>query len=161
MCVCVCVCVCVCSVAQSCPILCNPVVCWAPLSMGFSSQEHWSRLPFLTSRDLPELGIEAMSPAPAGRLFNTAAPGKPTVMYICQFWSLSSSRLSFPSRDPHNSSLCLWEEWIMKMWHIYTMGKIKNEIVPCRDMDGLRNCHTEWNVRKKNKHLILTYISGI
>ena len=153
MCVCVCVCVCVCSVAQSCPTLCNPVVCWALLSMGFSSQEYWSRLPFLTSRNLPEPRIEAVSPAWACRFFNTAAPGKPMVMYICQFWSRSSSPLSFPSRYPHNSSLCLWEEWIVKMWHIYTIGKIKNEIVPCRDMDGPRDCHTEWNVKGKTNIL--------
>ena len=36
-------------VAQSCPTLCNPmdyIACQAPLSMGFSKQEHWSELPF-------------------------------------------------------------------------------------------------------------------
>ena len=47
------------------------------------------------------------------------------------------------------------EEWIKKMWYIYTMeyySAIKrNEIVPfkmadsaiCRNMDGPRDCHTE------------------
>ena len=33
-------------VAQSCLILCDPMDCRAPLSMGFSRQEYWSRLPF-------------------------------------------------------------------------------------------------------------------
>ena len=35
----------------------------APLSMGFSRQEHWSRLPFLPPGDLPDPGIEPVSPA--------------------------------------------------------------------------------------------------
>ena len=35
----------------------------APLSMGFSRQEYWSRLPFPSSEDLPDPGIEPGSPA--------------------------------------------------------------------------------------------------
>ena len=31
---------------QSCPILCDPIAYHAPLSLGFSRQEHWSGLPF-------------------------------------------------------------------------------------------------------------------
>ena len=44
----VCVCVCVCASPQSCPTLCNPMDCnhWASLSLGFSREEYWSRLPF-------------------------------------------------------------------------------------------------------------------
>ena len=41
----------------------------APLSMGFSRQEHWSGLPFLPPRDLPDPGIKppfSASPALAG-----------------------------------------------------------------------------------------------
>ena len=34
------------------------VACQAPLSMGFSRQEYWSRLPFSSSGDLPNRGIE-------------------------------------------------------------------------------------------------------
>ena len=33
----------------------------APLSMGFSRQEHWSGLPFPPLRDLPDPGIEPIS----------------------------------------------------------------------------------------------------
>ena len=35
----------------------------APLSMGFSRQEHWSGLPFPPPGDLPDPGIEPRSPA--------------------------------------------------------------------------------------------------
>ena len=31
---------------QSCPTLCDPIPGMAPLSLGFSRQEHWSGLPF-------------------------------------------------------------------------------------------------------------------
>ena len=33
-----------------------------PLSMGFSRQEYWSGLPFLSPEDLPDPGIEPRSP---------------------------------------------------------------------------------------------------
>ena len=52
----------------------------APLSMEFSRQEYWSGLPFLTSEDLSDPGIEPVSPAfsaMAGRFFTTEIPGKP------------------------------------------------------------------------------------
>ena len=35
----------------------------APLSMGFSRQEYWSGLPLPSPGDLPDLGIEPVSPA--------------------------------------------------------------------------------------------------
>ena len=52
----------------------------APLSLGFSRQEYYSGLPFLTPRDLPDLGIEPESldrPALAGGFFANKPPGKP------------------------------------------------------------------------------------
>ena len=49
----------------------------APRSMGFSRQEYWSGLPLPIPRDLPNTGIEPMSPALAGGFFTTVPPGKP------------------------------------------------------------------------------------
>ena len=40
-----------------------PVICQAPLSMEFSRQEYWSRLPFPSPGDLPDPEIEPRSPA--------------------------------------------------------------------------------------------------
>ena len=48
----------------------------APLSMGFSRHEYWSRLPFPSPGDIPDPGIEPaslISPALAGRFFTTSA----------------------------------------------------------------------------------------
>ena len=51
----------------------------APPSMGFSRQEYCSALPFPSPGDLPNPGIEPVSPAsiPAGRFFTAEPPGKP------------------------------------------------------------------------------------
>ena len=48
----------------------------APLSMGFSRQKYWSRLPFPTPGNLPDPGIEPeslTSPGLAGRFFSPKA----------------------------------------------------------------------------------------
>ena len=45
------------------------VACQAHLSMGFSSQEYWSWLPFPSPGDLPDLGIEPHVSCIVGRLF--------------------------------------------------------------------------------------------
>ena len=49
----------------------------APLPMGFLRQEYWRRLPFPSTGDLPDPGMEAASPTQAGRFFTTEPPGKP------------------------------------------------------------------------------------
>ena len=52
-----------------------------PLSMGFSRQEYWSGLPCCPPGDLPDLGMEPVSPAsPAleGRFFTAEPPVKPS-----------------------------------------------------------------------------------
>ena len=49
----------------------------APLSVGFSRQEHWRGSPRPPPGDLPYSGIERSSPALAGRFFTTESPGKP------------------------------------------------------------------------------------
>ena len=58
-------------VAKSCSTLCNPIdrTRQAPLSMRFSRQEHWSRLPLLSQGHIPDPGIKPESPALAGGFF--------------------------------------------------------------------------------------------
>ena len=48
------------------------VACQGPLSMRFSKQEYWSRLPFTSPGGLPDPGIKPMSPT--GRFFTTEPP---------------------------------------------------------------------------------------
>ena len=73
---------CVCSVAQSCPILCDPMDCSLPGSFVhgiFSRQEYWSGLPSCTLRVLPDPGFELAYlafPTLAGGFLTTVPPGK-------------------------------------------------------------------------------------
>ena len=46
----------------------------APPSVGFSRQECWSGLPFTSPEDLPDPGIELLSPALAGGYFSAGPP---------------------------------------------------------------------------------------
>ena len=102
-CVCVCVCVCVvcmrqllskpyghvCAQSLSCVWLFltpRSEACHAPLSMEFPRQEYWSGLPLPSPGDLPDPGIEPVSPvsaALAGGFFTTGSPGKPYGHIIC------------------------------------------------------------------------------
>ena len=71
---------------QFCLTLCNlgTIVCQAPFSMGFSRQEYWSGLTCLPSGDLPDPGIEPMSPvtspALSGGFFTTSATWEPPIV---------------------------------------------------------------------------------
>ena len=76
--VCVFVCVCVCVCVFGCVQLF--ATSWtaarqAPMSMEFSRQEHWSRLPFPTPGDLPDPGI----------IFCISCIGR-QILYHCATW---------------------------------------------------------------------------
>ena len=70
---------------QFCPTLCDPRDCspQAPLSMGFSRQEHWSGVPFPSPGDLLDPGIKPTSPALHGW-----ASGKPLTYASSQVFHL-------------------------------------------------------------------------
>ena len=69
---------------QSCPTLCDPVhvAYQASLSMGFSRQEYWSGLPFPSSGDPPDPGIETRSPTLQADTLASDPPG----VTGCLFW---------------------------------------------------------------------------
>ena len=85
----------------------------APLSVGFSRQEYWSGLPFPPPGDLPNLGIEPMSPALAGRFFTAEPQGWPAACIL--FYKIVSSLRDEPvipiSRNP-----------IELIWHLAQVG---------------------------------------
>ena len=65
-----------------------------PLSMGFSRQECWSRLPCFPPGGLPNLGIEPvflMSPALAGGFFTTSASWEAPLLTIPICYTAESS----------------------------------------------------------------------
>ena len=105
-----------CLVTKSCPTLCNSMDYSprAPLSMGFPRQEYWSGLPFPSPGNLPNSGIEPLSPALAGRFFTTEPPGKPTEfcrrkqhLPLCsQIWTMVTETHNKGFLFPHTLS-CL------------------------------------------------------
>ena len=77
----------------------------APLSMGFSWQEHWSGLPFPPPGGLPQSGIKPTFSALAGGFFTTEPPGTP-VLYMCVLVAQSRPTLSNPTAcSPPGSSV--------------------------------------------------------
>ena len=64
-----------------CMVVSDSVIPWtvahqAPLSMEFSRHKYWSGLPFPSSGDLPDLGIEPRSPALQADALPSEPPGK-------------------------------------------------------------------------------------
>ena len=65
-------------VAQLCPTLSDPMDCSLPgySAHRISQARVLERVAIYFSRDLPDTGIEPMSPALAGRFFTTEPPGE-------------------------------------------------------------------------------------
>ena len=83
---------------QSCPTLYDPwtLAHQAPPSMGFSSQECWSGLPFHSPGDLPDPGIKPRSPTLQADALTSAPPGKPLNIRI----QVLTSKISREERKP-------------------------------------------------------------
>ena len=86
----------------------------APLSLGFSWQEHRSGLPFPPPRDLLDAGIKPGSPALAGRFFITELPGKPVV--VCKIGEV----------PPHLAAVWRWSRYPNSTWNTAD----KNLLIP-------------------------------
>ena len=96
-----------CCAVHSCSIISDTatpwtVACQAPLSMGFSMQEYWSRLPCPPPWNLPNPGIEPRSPAlqvdslpsePAGKPKDTGVSSLSLLQMILQTQELNQGLL--------------------------------------------------------------------
>ena len=95
------------------------VACQTPLSMGFSRQEHWSGLPFLTPEDFPDPGIEPGSPAFQADSLPSELPWKLRLTCKSQLLvKINSSK----KEGGHGDSLqvvstVLWEKMMKKGGH--------------------------------------------
>ena len=145
------------------------------VSIGFSRQEHWSRLPFPSPGDLPDLGIEPGSPALQADALPSEPPAIPqlgihteetrierdtcTPMFIAALFIIARTW-----KQPR----CLSEdEWIRKLWYIYIM-----EYYPANKKNTFESVLMRWmklepiiqsKVSQKEKHQysILMHIYGI
>ena len=92
-----------CLVAQSCPMLCDPIDCSlpAPLSMGgFSRQEYWSGLPCPPPGNLLNPGIEPRSPV----LQTDSLPSESRGIFFIS-WLHCASGIFVPHQQPNPGSL--------------------------------------------------------
>ena len=97
-------------VAQLCLTLCHPMDCSPPDSsvLGFSRQEYWSGLPFLSPGDLSNPGMELRSPALQADSLLSELPGslyrKASAQSLSHVWLLSHglqpARLLYPRYFP-------------------------------------------------------------
>ena len=99
-----------------------------PLSMGFSRQEYWSKLLFPSPGDLPNLGIQPVSPvspALAGGFFATEPPGKShkkewdIYIYIYIYTTFVSIHLLMDTL--HNHVLVIINNAVGNLRHMYLL----------------------------------------
>ena len=83
----------------------------APLSIEFSRQESWSRLPFPSPGDLPDSGIEPGSPSLQPDALPSKPPGKPQVNGNFQKLSLCQEQVkackAFRQKHPGNTVILI------------------------------------------------------
>ena len=121
----------------------------APQSMGFPRQEYWSGLPFPFPRDLPDPGIEAVSPeapALAGGFLITEPPGE-----ACGWRGLDAKCLLFSPDHIQSEVECFGQRkgehsfhhplypWLFGPWSLFLLSCIElscwwahpRETLPC------------------------------
>ena len=78
----------------------------APPSMGFSRQEYWSGVPFLSPGDLPDPGIKPRSPALQAGALTSEPPGKPTDDHYIYYCGQESLRRNGVATTVNKSPKC-------------------------------------------------------
>ena len=97
----------------------------APLSMGYSRQEYWSALPFLSPGALPHPEIEPESPALAGRFF----PFEPLVQLLSRVQLFATSWTA-----AHQASLSITNsQSLLKLTSIASVMS-SNHLILCRPL---------------------------
>ena len=165
----------------------------APPSMGFSRQEYWSGLPFPSPGDLSNPGIEpgsssfwadALQSEPPGKLqrflnkLEIELPYDPAILLLGMH--TEETRIERDTCTPMFITALfiiarIWkqprcpsaDEWIRKLWYIYTMeyySAIKRdtfESVLMRWMKLEPIIQSEVSQKEKHQYSILTHIYGI
>ena len=125
-----------CFVSQSWLTVTLPTVaCWVPLSMGFFKQEYWSGLPSLPPGDLPNPGIEFVSPVLQANSLPADPSGKPQRFCIQVKWGLCSN---------NNLSQCFLSTPNPTKWYfnylIYYIFHLHIKLMICWFIGFLENC---------------------
>ena len=142
-------------ITKLCP---TPVTPWAvahqtPLSMGFSRQEYWSRLPFPPWGDLSDSVSTPVSPALHENSLLSEPPGKQSDFIT--FWKRKSYRNNNNQKISGSQGFRGGEEeWIGKMqgilryWDFYMIGS-GDDMLLCISQKGTRgglNPNVNWEL---------------
>ena len=115
-----------------------------PLSMGFSRQEYWNRLPFPPPGDLHNPGTELVPPSLAGRFFTTEPHGTPRIyMYIkrqCYCWIVFPGKIHSNLNTQH-----LW------MWP-YFGNSVLAIVIKLRSSHAESNMIVSLQQKKRHRH---------
>ena len=115
--------------------------------MEFPRQAYWSGFPF----PFPKLPYE-----PAIPLLGTYSEETKTGENTCTpMFTAALFTITRTWKQPRCPST---DEWIKKLWHVYTMeyySAIKNVCiwVSSKEVDELRACYTEWSKSEKEKQI--------
>ena len=102
----------------------------APLSMGFSRQEYWSRLPFPLPGNLPHPGSGTRISHIVGKLFTVWAP-RGTLVYVCVY-ICAKTHIKIPHTDCFICKYAYkWKENIVKNNGMWKVAKV----VTCKTGD--------------------------
>ena len=119
-----------------------------PLSMRFSRQEYWSRLPFPSPGDLPDPGIEHTSPVSPGRFFTTEPSGKPFhVVCVSKLPDLSVPLL------PNLSCRKIQKEWLFPHLDYPTADTYINISVYCSYFWHAMSPSVDWELSENREYL--------
>ena len=88
----------------------------APLSLGFSRQEHWSGLPFPSPGDLPKPGMQPRSPALQADSLPLSHLGSIFSIVVC---------ISEKAMAPHSSTLAWKIPWTEEPGRLQSMGSLE------------------------------------
>ena len=121
----------------------------APVSMGFSRQEHWSGLPFPSPGTLPNPGIKLWSPALQAKALLSELLGSWATLYshkVSQFlkpfpccWTFMLLPLS--STITNNSMIDIFIEIIVHISdYLLTGGSCRNRMLRSTGIDYFKTC---------------------
>ena len=91
--------------------------------MGFSRQEYWSGLPFLSPGDLPNPGIEPGSPTWQADSLSSEPPGEPNLCIVDINSYLVLMSAIFNKLEKQNA-----QKWKILYIYIYTYKRIYTHI---------------------------------
>ena len=139
-----------CLVAQSCQTLCDPMDSSPPGSsvQEFSRQKYWSGIAKPSSRGSSQPRDWTQVSRIAGGSFTIWATRKPKSAGV---GSLSLLPGIFLTQEVNWGLLhCRWILYQLS-YHLVIHKKEQNCVI-CKDVDRLRDCHTEWSKSEREKH---------